>query len=317
MKKNVSLLVFFIVFGCNKNQTIDSKSLIDNVYYSIQDGDFVYCSVYYHFTSDSLYVYNSATGQKLKFKINYKNNYLELSNESLDNYHLELYKSENGIVLSDKSNFINFDDTIVLKKIDIGEDLHFFQLNKDYAAKIQNANNTKIDSIWLNFVNNKQVCLYTKFKKNEKIFLDFTHYDFIELSNKLKIIEISGQTGSFLLEDIENGNFVLSSSSCNRPYKREINFINYENELSEKFINDWVKIKSQNEYELPKNLIFKDSLASLDEEKMNFSIGLKNKFILLGNGKYFEVNKITKDSLELSIINSAKQLETAIYKLNY
>lgn len=125
------LLIILILFSCKQVNEIESEQLLNNVYYSVQKGNMLYCAVYYHFENDSLSVYNSATDQKLKFEINYLTDSIVLNNKKIKDYGVRVLKSSNGqISLIDKLNFININDTINLVNIEVNNTSNYdFKIN--------------------------------------------------------------------------------------------------------------------------------------------------------------------------------------------
>lgn len=172
-----------------------------------------------------------------------------------------------------------------------------------------------MDSIWFNFKENKSVELYTKFKNKNEINYSKQKFKIMRISDKIKIIDISGQTISFFLINNTINNLKFFTAGCEKPIESYISFHPYEDKKNiNLLLGNWVKINSQNEFELPKKLYINKSSIIGDNKISNYSIGLENKFILLENEEYYRVIKLDKDTLSISFNNSIKELEKAIYK---
>lgn len=314
--KLISLLFPMLAFfSCSQEKKANiGEELIDKVYYSVQKGNTLYCSVYYHFSCDTLSIYNSASNQNLKFKINYNDDSFELNNNNINNYVMQVFKSgDDSIGLIDNLNFINLNDTINLKKVNVRDSLKFNIEDKIWGTKPLNINNLEIDSLWLKFSSDKYVEMYTKFKDNKSIQFSKSEYEIKALNNKLNVFNISNQTISFLLINNTKDSLIFFTSKCDAPYESYLKFSPCRNKITKDHIKEWSKIDSKNEFDLPQKLNIKRNNIDLGKGDVNYSLGLNNGFIVLQNGNYLMIDKLTKDTLSISVNNSIKLLEKAVY----
>lgn len=314
MRTNIIyVLSFFFLFSCKENKKVDVSRLIDHSYYSVQSPVSMYCSVYYHFKNDSLFVYNSSTGQNLRFEIKYNNDFLELTNDSIAGYKLKaLYDDENNIVINDSLNYLSFDQKIKLNKILIDDSLKSTIYNKFWQKEIKEDSYIK-DSLWFYFNENGLVNIYRKNEINKKVYLSISDYKIIELSEKVKILDIRNISSVFLIVKNQDDTMVLSTSVCDSSQESYRNFKRIVNDENDFYINKWTKINSENEFDLPNTISMTKDSIDIGINRYQYTVGLNNKYILYNNDCFLEVIKLNKDTLILSTQNSVKENEKGVY----
>ncbi len=301
------------MFSCKETKKVDVSTLIDQSYYSVQSPKYLYCSVYYHFKNDSLFVYNSTTDQNLRFEIKYKNDFIELTNDSIKNYKLKTFHNTEGdIIINDIKNYLSFDQKIKLNKILIDDNLESNIFNTFWQKEIKKDSYTK-DSLWFYFNENGLVDIYRKNERNKKIDLSISDYKIIELSEKVKIIDIRNISNAFLMTKNQGDNMTLSTSDCDSSIESYQDFKKTVNKENDFYINKWIKTNSENEFDLPNIISLSKDSIDIDTNRYKYTIGLNEEYILYNSGYYYKVDKLNKDTLILSIENSVKETEKGIY----
>jgi len=296
--------ILIIITSCNEDSILEK-----GVYYSIQKGNYLHSSIFYNFKEDSLFVYNSATNQKLKFKIEYSGNHLVLNNNRLNDYRVEIIEDKNSYRLLDESNYVSFNDTIKLNKITIGSINNKTIKNRFWVTKFKEQ-----DSIWFYFNNKNKLDYYYKSNEEKKYNLLKTEYTIVDLDDNILVIDIPYLERNLLLtaSDNEKMTFFLPSSEDLSEFNAQVKYFDNSKD-SVLFYATWSKIEFENELDLPNKLSINKDKIILGEREMGYRLGLYNKYLFLKDNSYLQIDKLTKDTLLISIENSIHEFETALY----
>ena len=309
-KLKISLILLCIGLCSNAQDNPDN---IFGYYFSNQEGP-LSKSILYHFSCDSLLVYNAGRRQYLKFNANYQTNKIFVNSSQIKDYELNIEVQNDSIIeLVDSDNIFSSDIKNKLVKFKIDSEIDIYDLTNKYWKRTHKNDYIiwyfhfkikKIDEYGnINEYTSNMGCNpldrdYFKFK-------DLYAIDFYMSGNLLVTTKIANDTLTFK-RILPNGKLVSD------------NFIKYKEKINDISINGkWKKVNSKNSFDLPEDLVITDRIINISDTIVNYRLGLDKRFIIYrkDGSRSIKIEKITDNQLNLNIrSNTTHSEEIGIYE---
>lgn len=306
----ILLLLIILLYACND---INHHLLSQETYYSpLNNG-----MIFFNFTDDSLFFYNSETNKKGFYKTKYTEGEIVINKNKIN-----VVKKNDKIIFIDKKHFFINNDTIILKEIKLNEKINKNDLNNKYWFK----NFVKQDisqSIWYYFKEKNKVDIYLSNNMDTSY---YSHsYNIIKLGNhRIVNMPFFFEKKSFFVKKITNDKLILFTHNnfTDSTFQMALTKYKEHEQISPtQLYKTWVKIDSINAFELPHKLIINKNQILTSNDTVFYELGLNNKYLLFEKGyeslvgyiSMIKINKLTKDTLILER-KSRLGKEAAVYK---
>ena len=308
LKIKISVVLLFIGLSSNAQDESDN---IYGYYISKQDVN-LNKSILYHFSSDSLLVYNAGNRGYVRFNAKYQSNKIFVNNSQIKDYELNIQVQNDSIIeLVDSDNIFSSNIKNKLVKFEIDSEIDINKLTNKYWKWTKKSNH-----IILYF--HSQLKKIDEYGNEENT--DINCYPLFREYSKFKQIYFIDylMSGNLLVTTrLENNSLILSNISPNSKDKNFNFFLYKENNNNISLNGKWKKIKSKNSFDLPDELIITDRMINISDTIVNYRLGLDKRFIIYrkDGSRSIKIEKITDNQLNLKIrSNRAHSEETGIYQ---
>jgi len=310
LKIKISVVLLFIGLSSNAQ---DESYNISGYYISKQDVN-LNKSILYHFSSDSLLIYNAGNRGYVRFSVEYQSNKIFVNNSQIKDYELNIKVQNDSIIeLVDRDNIFSSNIKNKLVKFEIDSEIDINKLTNKY---------------WKTTTKNDQIILY--FHSQLKNVDEYVNNDNSGINCYPLFREYSKFKQIYFIDFLLSGNLIVTTRLENNcltfknisPNGKDVNFnfFLYKQNNNNISLNDkWKKIKSNNSLDLPDELIITDRMINISDTIVNYRLGLNDKFIIYRNNnnssRCVKIEKLTEDELNLKIkSNRAHSEETGVYE---
>lgn len=318
-KENKKILILkikmpFVILciGLSCNAQVNSKDFY-GYYFSNQSTDFDKI-ILYHFSYDSLKVFNSNTRQYLKFSAKYSSDAIFLTNDQINDHKLNLKFNNNEINnITDNDSIISFDEENKLFKFEIDKKMNI----QDIADKYWELNFDNYKRLILYFnLNTKRTDNYHDYNDSNTIICDPSIRPYFKFEDVYVIDYImSGEL--YVITNIDNNTITLKTLLPSNKIKT-FELLEHKNEVRKANIQGkWQRVESTNPHYLPKELYITSNKINIDDKEVNYRIGLDEKYIIYKKDKRencITIDSLNNQKLKLTLPQSPLGKETSLYK---
>ena len=311
LKVKIPFILLISVLNCNAQDKSDD---FYGYYFSNQSTDFDKI-ILYHFSRDSLHLFNSATRQNLKFSAEYISDTISLSNSHIDNYKLS-YKIKNNKVVNliDSNTQLSFNNENKLVKFKVDDKINIKDLNNKFWKR-NFENGDKL--IWYFDLNTKRIDEYTIYNNSNTKICNPSIRAFFKFKD-VYVIDYFMSGDLYVMTKTDNN--ILNFKTLSP--KNELENYNFlEHKIKERKVSiqgKWQRIEASNPHVLPEVLNITNNIINIDDTIVKYRLGIDNKFIIYkkdNRGNCIKIKKLNNQELKLKTQQTVPHgKETSHYK---